>query len=233
METSRAEHLRKLVTGACLMLAPLVLFVGEVLHPDNRSDAADQVGVVAGGIDRWYAAHLVLLAAFILLVPAVVGLAHLLHRHRPMAAFAGGGSALAGTLAVAALIGADGIAGYYVVREADASTAAAVWDGLMDGAGMVPVYLVTLLFSIGLFVLALGLYRARTVAPWAAMALMAGAVLLFVGFPADMRPMVLVGMVALFVGAAPIGYAVMTESDQEWAETPQFHGFRRAASMGV
>jgi len=47
MDTNRSEHLRKMVTGVCLIAAPLVFVVSESIHPDDKTNAADEVAVAA------------------------------------------------------------------------------------------------------------------------------------------------------------------------------------------
>ena len=230
MEGKRSEHLRKTITGACLIAAPLVLLIGEIIHPVDKSDAADEVALVADNLGRWYAAHLIILVALALLIPAVLGLAHLIHERRPALAYTGGGLSLIGIIAVAAVVGADGIAGYFVAdASADSAVSVAVFDGLMDGARMMPLYLATLLLGIGLVVTAVGLYRSRVVAPWSAIVIGLGAILVDIGFPAGAVALVWAGMALLLVGMGPIGYAVLTESDTAWEHTPDFAGFRHAA----
>src|SRR3954463_5002520 len=75
---SDAHHFRKLVAGACMMIAPLLVLVSEVIHPAEKSNAREQLTVIAGHLDRWYVAHLVAIVAIALLVPAVLGLMHML-----------------------------------------------------------------------------------------------------------------------------------------------------------
>ena len=233
MDTARSEHWRRIVTGFCMIAAPLAMLVGELMHPEDESEAADQLGVVAGDLDRWYSSHLVLFLAFLVLIPALLGLAHLLHRARPMHAFVGGGMTIIGLVAVGGIIGAEGFGGYLVSESADAESATAVWEGLIDSSRMMPLYMTSLLFNIGVLVMGYALLRSRVVASWSAMAVMLGAVLMGIGFPAGLRPVILVGMAAFLVGMASIGYAVLTETDEEWATTPEFRGFRRGApAMG-
>jgi hypothetical protein len=234
MEHARAEHLRKLVTGACLIAAPAVLIVGEAIHPDEQSDAAEMMATIAGGLDRWYWAHVIVLLGMLLTVGAVLGLAHMLHERRPLLAFVGGGLAIAGVLFVSAIIGADGFAGYFVARESAATPeGVAVMDGLLEGGRMMALYVPALLLSVGVAVLGVGLWQTRVAAKWEAGLVMAGAVVMGVGFPAGSRPVVLAGMVLLLAGLAPIGYGVLTESDEEWAHTPDFHGLRRPVATGT
>lgn len=230
MEPMRSEHLRKTITGVCLIAAPLLLLIGEAIHPDDKSNAADELALVADNLGRWYAAHLVELIAFALMIPAVLGLAHLIHERKPGLAYTGGGLSLIGIVAVAAVIGADGFAGYFVAEAgAGSPTAVAVFDSLMESGRMIPVYIATLLVGIGLIVTAVGLYRSQVVAPWSAGAIALGALLIDIGFPAGVAAVVWAGMALLLVGMAPIGYAVLTESDMAWQHTPTYTGFRHPA----
>ena len=233
MDTARSEHWRRIVTGVCMIAAPLAMLVGGIIHPEDESEAADQLGVVAGALDRWYSSHLIVFLAFLVLVPALLGLAHLLHRARPMHAFVGGGLAVVGLVAVGGIVGAEGFGGYLVSESADAASATAVWEGLIDSSRMMPLYVTSLLFNVGVLVMGYALLKSRVVAAWSATAVMLGALLMGVGFPTGTRLAILAGMVAFLAGMASIGYVVLTETDEEWATTPEFRGFRRSApAMG-
>jgi hypothetical protein len=233
MERERSEHLRKQVTGGCMIAAPLVLVVAELMHPDDKTEAADQVAVIAGGLDRWYAAHALEIAGFALLVGAVLGLAHLLHERRPGAAVVGGGLTLVGIVAVTAGIGAEGIGGYYLVKNTSRAEAVRALDGMWDGMGLMAFWLVSLFIGIGFIVMAVNLWRSRVMAPWQSAALVLGSLCVLVAGPTATQALFVAGMVLFFVGLAPMGYLVMTESDAEWEHTPDFRGFRRTAAMGA
>lgn len=227
MEANSSEHLRKNITGVCLIAGPLALLVGQIVHPVEKSDAADQLRLVAANLDRWYAAHLILLVAVVLMIPAVLGLAHLIHERRTMLAYVGGGLSLIGIVAVSALIGTDGVAGYFVASGTpDAPASVAFFDSVINSGRMMPLYIATLLFGLGLIVTAVGLYQTRVVAQWSAIAIGLGGLLVDIGFPAGAAAIVLVGMAVLLIGMLPVGYGVLTETDTEWVHTPEFRGFR-------
>src|SRR5215210_5719275 len=69
MHLSDAHHFRKLVAGACMVVAPVVLLVAMVIHPASDMDEATQVATIADNLDAWYVAHLLALVAI-----AVLGL---------------------------------------------------------------------------------------------------------------------------------------------------------------
>jgi hypothetical protein len=89
-----------------------------------------------------------------------------------------------------------------------------------------------LLVFVGLIVLAVQLWRTRVVASWQAAAIALGSVLVGAAGPSAVQVLSVAGMVLLFIGLAPIGYMVLTESDAEWEHTPEFRGFGRTA-MGA
>jgi hypothetical protein len=232
MEANRSEHLRKMLTGACLIAAPLVFVVSESIHPDDKTNATDEVRVVASGLDRWYTAHALEIVGLALMVGAVLGLAHLLHERSPGAAVTGGALALVGIVVGAAAFGAEGLGGYYLVKHAPTATAVQAWDDMYNGMRIIPFFAASLLIFVGLIVLAVQLWRTRVVASWQAGAIALGAVAVAASGPSGTQALSLAGMVVLFIGLAPIGYMVLTESDAEWAHTPEFHGFSRPA-MGA
>src|SRR5919201_1336357 len=91
---SDAHHSRKMVAGACMVIAPLLVLVSEVIHPAEKSSSREQLAVIARHLDRWYAAHLIALVAIALLVPAVLGLMHMLRERQVAWGHVGGGLGL-------------------------------------------------------------------------------------------------------------------------------------------
>jgi hypothetical protein len=95
---SDAHHFRKMVAGVCMVLAPLFLLVGAIVHPGFKTDEAELLASAAGSLDAWYLAEMLFLISIVLAVPATLGLMHML-RERHVAAGHGGGLALIGLLA--------------------------------------------------------------------------------------------------------------------------------------
>ena len=63
---SDSHHFRKTVAGVCMITAPLLLVIGLIVHPETKSDVGDQLAVIAGNMDEWYAAHLILAISLVL-----------------------------------------------------------------------------------------------------------------------------------------------------------------------
>jgi hypothetical protein len=80
---SRSERLRKALCGSCLIAAPTLLLVGGLLHPTETTDPVRQYEIISSSADRWELSHWFITVSMLLMVGAVLGLAHLLHEQRP------------------------------------------------------------------------------------------------------------------------------------------------------
>ncbi len=57
---------------ASLIVAPLLMSAGDLMHPAESWDSRQQVALVASAGTRWYVAHLLLLVGMLLFVPGVL-----------------------------------------------------------------------------------------------------------------------------------------------------------------
>jgi hypothetical protein len=107
----------------------------------------------------------------------------------------------------------------------------ALLDRYMHTTGSEVFFFFSLAFTVGMVVLAYGLYMARAVHWSTAGALGAGAVVLQVAFfVGNTSGWFIVAAAILFVGFVTIGRMVLTETDEDWEHTPEFRGFRTAAT---
>ena len=228
---SNAHHFRKTVAGFCMVLAPLLLLIGLVVHPETGTEAASMVAAAADDPDTWYAAHLIALLSLVLAVPAVLGLMHMLRERQVALGHVGGGLAMVGILAFVGIVAIEGFAGWQA-GSGDRTEMVALFDRLYDSAGIViPFYVMSFGFAIGMLCLALGLYQARAVQSWMAVVIALAAVLLAIGFPTASELVSIVGAAFLFVGLGSVGRMVLSESDEDWEHTPEYQGFRPLAGV--
>ena len=229
---SDAHHFRKLVAGACMIVAPLLLLVAAVIHPESKTDEGSQLAVIAGNLDEWYVAHLLALVSIALAVPAVLGLMHMLRERQVAFGHVGGGLTLLGLLAFTGIVAIEGFVGWQMGAAGDRGEMTALFERLNDTAGIViPFYVVSVAFAIGMVCLAFGLYRARVVQSWMALFLVVAAVCIAIAGPAAANWLMIVGAAFLFVGFGSIGRMVLRESDEDWEHTPEYEGFRPLLGM--
>ena len=226
MHLSDAHHFRKMVAGACMVVAPLVLLFATVIHPAGSMNEATQVATIADNLDAWYVAHLLALIAIAVMVPAVLGLMHMLREREVAFGHVGGGVAMLGLLAFAGIVGME-LVMWQMVAGGSTREAVALLERLNETAGIViPFAFVSFGFALGLASLAAGLYRARVVQSWMAVSVAVGAVLFGIAFGAATNWLAIVAAAFLVVGLGAIGRMILRETDEAWEHTPEYEGFR-------
>ena len=229
---SDSHHFRKTIAGICMVGAPLLLLVGMVVHPERKGEVGDQIAVIAQNMDAWFAAHLIVAVALVLAVPAVLGLMHMLREREVAFGHIGGGLAMVGLLASMGVVAIDGFVGWQAGAASGSDSAAMVslFERVTETTGIVlPFFVMSLAFALGMVFLAAGLYRARAVQSWSAVLLAAGAVTFAVGSVVASDVLSIVGAAVLLVGFGQVGRLVLLESDEDWEHTPEYRGFRPLA----
>jgi len=228
---SDAHHFRKTVAGACMILAPTLFVVSAILAPSSDNEAGPILNAIAGDPDRFYLSTVIGIAATVLLIPALLGLMHMLREKEVALGHVGGGLALLGGLMFMLFWGVT-LMEWQMVREgADGAQMTALLDRFMNTTGTEVFFYFGLAFTIGLVVLALGLSRARAVHWSTAVALVAGAVVLQVAFfVGNEAAYYVVAAAVLLVALGSIGLTVLSETDEEWEHTPEHRGFRPVAT---
>jgi len=217
---STSERLRKVATGVCLVVAPLGLLAGLVLHPAESSDGAEQLGIIATDANRWAMAHFILAATAVVMVGAVLGLAHLVHERRPGQAIVGGAMGVVGATSLCAVAFAEATYGAQMGRAGAGGGISDAYGAVAASPSSLVILIGALMGPLGFVVLGSGLYMAAVVPRWAAVALMVGGVCLVVGLPLALMPLAILGAAIQLLAMATIGVMVIGESDEEWMHTP-------------
>jgi hypothetical protein len=214
------ERLRKVVFGSCLITAPALLLVGGLLQPRDATDPARQYKIVSGTADRWQV-NWMMAVSMLLMVGAVLGLAHLLHEQRPAEGILGGAVAVTGILTLF-VVEAETVIVSGLGRSSEAGAAAPSGAILEFGPTRWTLPLTAvLLLPVGLVDMGYGLYRAQVVPTWAACAVGVGALLFAVSLPTGSAVVFAVGLVSMVVGVVPIGWKVLVETDEQWEHPPR------------
>lgn len=231
MHLSDAHHSRKMLAGACMVVAPFVLLVAMVIHPASDMDEATQVATIADNLDAWYVAHLLAFLAIMLMVPALLGLMHMLRERQVALGHVGGGLALVGLLAFTGLVAMELVL-WQMAGAGNTAETVALLERLNETAGIViPFVLLSFGFALGVACLAVGLYRARAVQSWMAVFVAVGAILFGFAVATAMNWLAIVAAAFLLVGLGAIGRMVLRETDEAWEHTPEYEGFRPVPGM--
>jgi hypothetical protein len=231
MHLSDAHHSRKMVAGACMVVAPFVLLVAMIIHPASDMDEASQVATIADNLDAWYVAHLLAFVSIALVLPAVLGLMHMLRERQVALGHVGGGLAILGLLAFTGLVAMELVL-WQMAGAGNTAETVALLERLNETAGIViPFVLLSFGFALGMAVLAVGLYRARAVQSWMAVFVAVGAILFGFAVATAMNWLAIVAAAFLVVGLGAIGRMVLRETDEAWEHTPEYEGFRPVPGM--
>jgi hypothetical protein len=199
------------LAGWALLLAPLLLLTGEVLHPQRSARPAQQLAIVAGHPSMWYASHLLLFAGIALTLPAITGIVYLLGQRARRLAVLGASLAFVGIVCFAGLLTIGFVVWQMAGPGADRQQMAALFGRLFHATGFViPFQALPLAFAAGMVLLAIGLDRVTAVPRWVALCLGSGATALSL---AGIVPGAIYAMAASAVFAAgmvPIGTVIVT-----------------------
>jgi hypothetical protein len=186
---SDAHHFRKMVAGFCMVFAPLCMLAGFIADPD--------------------ASYAFLFAGAVLMVPAALGLMHMLREREVAFGHVGGGLSLIGLMGMAGLIGMDVGGTTDLVDRVDHLTGVGNW-----------MFVATMGFGLGMAILGVGTFRAHVVMAWAAACLMIGGIAFDVALLASSAGIAIAASAAMLAGVGATGLMVWRESDDAWEHTP-------------
>jgi hypothetical protein len=189
-----------------LVLAPLLALASSVVAPPFKSDAREQLAVVAAHPNQWYWFTLLLLAGSILFVPALLWIADRVRSRAPRLGEIGGALAVLGAIIAVGDVMTQFVSWQMVKGGADLTQMAAALDRFDSAGGSSIVFTVGgLSILIGCVLLTVGLIRHHLAPAWAAVGLSAAVLVNIVGFGAASNAVVAASWVLLLVSMAAIG----------------------------
>jgi len=221
---------RKTVAGLAMIGAPVLLLAASIVSPRLDSSERDQLGIVAANVDRWYISNLLAFVGLIVLIPAILGLMHLLRERQVLSGHLGGALAVIGTACAIGSTALSFAVWQMVAAGADRGQMASLFHRVTHTAGSaVPLYFGAFAMTAGFLVLAYGLWRAHAVHWTMAACVAVGFVAFAVAFAMFSVALLIIASAFALVGLGAIGNLVLTESAEEWEHTPEFRGFRPLA----
>jgi len=218
-----ARRISKTAAALCLILGPVTLLAGTLIHPANERDESVQFGIAVHHIDRWLIGHIFNLTALLILIGAVMSIAYLIHERDPLLALVGGGLGVIGLTASVGYIAIHGFLEWQAARGGDSEQMGQLFEGAFKApAVFIPFAILPGALGAGVLLLALGLWRQKIAPFWVAAALAVAPPLSGGGTPILLanNPMVVSGAVLLAVSLAWVGQRVLTWSDEEWQQPP-------------
>lgn len=205
----RVTALRRVSSGVSMIVAPLLLLISSALGPPHKASQqlADELPHIAANPDRFLTFVLVSLVAQALLVPAVMGIAHLLRGR--ILGLIGMALTMVGILSYAVVHGVQ-LVQHQMGNAADQEQMIALLQRLEAGIGLKAIFLA---FVLGLFlgwvILSIGMFTTPLVPRAVPISVLASLVLNFAGLE-------LLSRFFFLVGLAWLGVVVATMPDEVW-----------------
>ena len=213
---------RRFGSGLSMILAPLLLFVSSALGPPHEASRhlADPLPHIAAGPDRFLAFVLVSLLSLALMVPAALGVAHLLRPRRPLLALTGAVLLLIGILSSAVVHGVYLVQHQMIHAAADRAQMVDLLERLEGGVGLRITFVGFILgLLLGWVVLSIGLFTAGDVPRGIPILVLASLVLNLLGLELVSRPLFLIGL-------GWLGLLVVLARDDGWLSSGPAEGPR-------
>ena len=210
-------HFRRTLAGICLTTQPLLNLISVAISPQQSTATSEQLAMMGANPTRFLISSLLDLLWLVLLIPAVLGLLHLLRSRSALLGHIGCGFVLAGAVGAAAYRGVN-LAQLQVAQSAlDQGEVLAAFGQASLGS-----IVVMLISAIGLIVgyalLAVGLWRTPAAPRGASALIVAFLVVDIFGLAAagGNKDVLLVAHTLLLVGLGWIGVRILAMSDAQW-----------------
>lgn len=207
--SSPSRGYRTLIASASLVAGPLLMSIGDLVHPEERMDTAAQIAIVVEHASRWYAAHLLLLIGILLSIPGFLALSSLTAQRRPAMGHAARILVLIGTAAFASIFVGEMLIGRYVMDGANATAAKALLDTMFSGPMVAAVGPAALAFFAGTAVFAIPLMRTGGGLRRVAVLYSAGALLILAEILSAEVLLSQIGNIVIFVGGATAAWLLL------------------------
>lgn len=154
-----ARRAETVTTSVSLVVGPLLMSIGDLLHPQERMSPAEQIAIVVDQASAWYAAHLLLFLGMLLFIPGFLGLTALAAMLKPGVGYAARILVMIGTAGFASIITGEMLASRLVLDGVGNAAPISLWTNLFMGPVVVAVGPALLAFFVGTFMFAIPLLR--------------------------------------------------------------------------
>lgn len=194
-----------------VVIGPLVMAIGDLIHPQESADVGQQVAIIAGHSDRWYLAHLLLFVGFVLYIPGLLGLTGVVAARWPRTGKTARVLVLTGAAGVSAIFVTEMVAGRLGSVSPDSTKS--LLDTFFSPQVAIPVFAVGLGFFVGSIMFAVRMISGSRRLRMPAIVLLVGLLSIVAEIAASQVVLSQVGNVLVWVGS--VGLARVLSRD-DW-----------------
>jgi hypothetical protein len=187
-----------------LAVGPLIMAVGDLLHPKESSDLGRQAEVIVEQASRWYLAHLLLFLGLVVFVPGLLSLADLAAARRPRVGYAVRVLLVVGVGGSAAIFVAEMLAGRF--GSLGAAATEEFLETMFSGPIAGPMLPVALALFVGAAVFAAPLIASGGPLRWPAVVLLVGTLLVLAEIISSQVLLSQIGNLLIWGGSAAFAW---------------------------
>lgn len=202
-----------IVAAASLVLGPLLMSFGDLLHPKEDAGAGDQIAIIVDHASRWYTAHLLLFIGLLLFIPGILALADLTAERSPRAGYAARSLVLIGVGVFSAVFMLEMLVGRYILDGASETEATELLETIQSGWIFGVALLAGLAFFAGVAAFTIPLIAGGGTFRWPAVAFAVGTVLILGEIISAQVLLSQIGNVVLFLGSAAFAWRILRRDE--------------------
>jgi hypothetical protein len=161
-----ARRAERVTTSVSLVAGPLLMSIGDLLHPQERMSPAEQIAIVVEHASRWYTAHLLLFLGILLFIPGFLALTAFTAALKPVLGYAARILIMIGTAGFASIVTGEMLASRLVLDGTGTAAPISLWTNLFMGPVAAVVGPAVLAFFLGTMMFAIPLLRGSTPLRW-------------------------------------------------------------------
>ena len=200
---------RTLVAAASLVAGPLLMTIGDLLHPEERMAPVEQIAILVDDASRWYLAHLLLFAGMMVFIPGLLALAALTAARQPAVGYLARILMLVGVAAFASVFVGEMLVGRFVLDGADRAAAAALLGSMFSGPILASVGPAMLAFFVGTVAFAVPLMRTGGTLRWAAALILIGTLFILAEILSAQVILSQIGNILAFCGSTIAAWLIL------------------------
>jgi hypothetical protein len=204
-----ARDSRTLIAAASLTVGPLLMAVGDLFHPAESMDSAEQIAIIMDHASAWYEAHLFLFIGIMVLIPGFLALAGLTAERNAAAGYAARILILIGTAAFTSIFVGEMLIGRFAADGADAAAAKALLDTMFSGPMVAALIPAALSFFAGTAAFAIPLVIAGGPLRWTAALFLIGVLFILAEILSAQVILSQIGNILIFFGSAATAWLLL------------------------
>jgi hypothetical protein len=215
---STSRDYRTRIAAASLVGGPLLMAVGDLMHPPESMAPREQIALIVHDASRWYTAHLLLFVGLMVFIPGLLALTALARARRPVSGYAASILVMVGAAATTSVFVAEMLVGRFLLDGAEPAVATDLLESMFSVPIVAAVGPAMLAFFVGTAVFATPLMRGRDRVGLAAATILLGALLILAEIFSAQVVLSQVGNILVLCGSAAFAWLILQGAAGEVAE---------------